>query len=138
MLEARNQLLGMAMDDKRLAQVRPNGLEDTPQLKLNVDQAAAGALGIAQSDVNDTISTAMGSSYINDFIDRDRVKRVYVQADAPFRTTPDSIGVLHVRGSSGAMAPISSFATTEWTRGDRKLERFNGVPSMQKIGRAHV
>ncbi|APL93939.1 multidrug efflux RND transporter permease subunit [Sphingobium indicum] len=134
MLEARNQLLGMAMADKRLAQVRPNGLEDTPQLKLNVDQAAAGALGIAQSDVNDTISTAMGSSYINDFIDRDRVKRVYVQADAPFRTTPDSIGVLHVRGSSGAMAPISSFATTEWTRGPAKLERFNGVPSMQIMG----
>src|SRR3546814_13654042 len=90
MLEARNQLLGMAMDDKRLAQVRPNGLEDTPQLKLNVDQEAAGALGIAQSDVNDTISTAMGSSYINDFIDRDRVKRVYVQADA--RSEERSVG----------------------------------------------
>ncbi|AMK23729.1 MULTISPECIES: efflux RND transporter permease subunit [unclassified Sphingobium] len=134
MLEARNQLLGMAMTDKRLAQVRPNGLEDTPQLKLNVDQAAAGALGIAQSDVNDTISTAMGSSYVNDFIDRDRVKRVYVQADAPFRTTPDSIGGLHVRGSSGVMAPISSFATTEWTHGPAKLERFNGVPSMQIMG----
>ncbi|KKW92836.1 efflux RND transporter permease subunit [Sphingobium chungbukense] len=134
MLEARNQLLGMAMGDKRLAQVRPNGLEDTPQLKLDVDQAAAGALGIAQADINDTISTAMGSSYINDFIDRDRVKRVYVQADAPFRTTPDSIGALHVRGSSGVMAPISSFATTEWTHGPAKLERFNGVPSMQIMG----
>ena len=134
MLEARNQLLGMAMADKRLAQVRPNGLEDTPQLKLNVDQAAAGALGIAQSDVNDTISTAMGSSYVNDFIDRNRVKRVYVQADAPFRTTPDAIGLLHVRGSSGVMAPISSFATTEWTHGPAKLERYNGVPSMQIMG----
>jgi hydrophobe/amphiphile efflux-1 (HAE1) family protein len=134
MVEARNQLLGMAMADKRLAQVRPNGLEDTPQIKLNVDQAAAGALGIAQSDVNDTISTAMGSSYINDFIDRDRVKRVYVQADAPFRTAPDSIGALHVRGSGGAMAPISSFATTEWIYGPAKLERFNGVPSMQIMG----
>jgi HAE1 family hydrophobic/amphiphilic exporter-1/multidrug efflux pump len=134
MLEARNQLLGMAMADKRLAQVRPNGLEDTPQLKLNVDQAAAGALGIAQADINDTIATAMGSSYVNDFIDRDRVKRVFVQADAPFRTKPESIGALHVRGSSGVMAPISSFATTEWTYGPAKLERFNGVPSMQIMG----
>jgi len=124
----------MAKGDKRLAQVRPNGLEDTPQLKLNVDQAAAGALGISQSDINDTISTAMGSSYVNDFIDRDRVKRVFVQADAPFRTTPESIGALHVRGSSGTMAPISSFATTQWGYGPAKLERFNGVPSMQIMG----
>ena len=134
MVEARNQLLGMAMADKRLAQVRPNGLDDTPQLKLDVDQAAAGALGIAQSDVNDTISTAMGSSYVNDFVDRDRVKRVYVQADAPFRTAPESIGALHVRGSTGVMAPISSFATTHWIHGPAKLERFNGVPSMEIMG----
>ncbi len=134
MLEARNQLLGMAMADKRLAQVRPNGLEDTPQLKLNVDQAAAGALGIAQADINDTLATAMGSSYVNDFIDRERVKRVFVQADAPYRTSPESIGALHVRGSSGMMAPISSFATTEWNYGPAKLERFNGVPSMQIMG----
>ena len=134
LLAARNQLLGMAMADKRLAQVRPNGLEDTAQLKLNVDQAAAGALGIAQADVNDTISTNLGSSYVNDFIDRDRVKRVFVQADAPFRTSPDSIGALHVRGSSGVMAPMSAFATTEWTQGPARLERFNGVPSMNIQG----
>jgi multidrug efflux pump len=134
LLAARNQLLGMAMGDKRLAQVRPNGLEDSAQLKLTVDQAAAGALGIAQADVNDTISTNLGSSYVNDFIDRDRVKRVFVQADAPFRTTPDSIGALHVRGSSGVMAPLSAFATTEWTQGPARLERFNGVPSMNIQG----
>lgn len=134
LLEARNQLLGMAMADKRLAQVRPNGLEDTAQLKLNVDQAAAGALGMAQADVNDTISTALGGSYVNDFIDRNRVKRVYVQADAPFRTTPDSIGALHVRGSGGTMAPLSAFSITEWMFGPAKLERFNGVPSMQVMG----
>ncbi|OHC98377.1 MAG: multidrug efflux RND transporter permease [Sphingomonadales bacterium RIFCSPLOWO2_12_FULL_63_15] len=134
LLEARNQLLGMAMADKRLAQVRPNGLEDTPQLKLNVDQAAAGALGIAQADVNDTISTNMGSSYVNDFIDRDRVKRVFVQADAPYRSSPDAIGALHVRGSSGVMAPLSSFVTSEWTQGPARLERFNGVPSMNIMG----
>ena len=134
LLAARNQLLGMAMGDKRLAQVRPNGLEDTPQLKLNVDQAAAGALGIAQADVNDTISTLLGGSYVNDFIDRDRVKRVYVQADAPFRTSPDAINAFHVRGSTGTMAPISAFATTEWIQGPARLERFNGVPSMNIQG----
>jgi multidrug efflux pump len=136
LLAARNQLLGMAAADERLAQVRPNGLEDTSQLKLTVDQAAAGALGISQSDINDTLSTALGSSYVNDFIDRDRVKRVFVQADAPFRTTPESIGALHVRGSSGVMAPLSSFSTTEWVKGPAKLERFNGVPSMQIMGAA--
>ncbi|MGC4251544.1 MAG: efflux RND transporter permease subunit [Sphingobium sp.] len=134
LLEARNQLLGMAMADKRLVQVRPNGLEDTAQLKLNVDQSAAGAFGIAQADVNDTISTALGGSYVNDFIDRERVKRVYLQADAPFRTRPDSIGALHVRGSSGTMAPLSAFSTTEWVHGPARLERFNGVPSMQIMG----
>ena len=134
LLAARNQLLGMAAADKRLAQVRPNGLEDTAQLKLNVDQAAAGAFGVAQADINDTIATAMGGSYVNDFIDRDRVKRVYVQADAPFRSTPDSIGALHVRGASGIMTPISSFAGTQWMQGPAKLERFNGVPSMQVMG----
>ena len=134
LLAARNQLLGMAMGDQRLAQVRPNGLEDTPQLKLNVDQAAAGALGIAQADVNDTISTNLGGAYVNDFIDRDRVKRVYVQADAPYRTTPDAIGAYHVRGSSGEMAPLSAFATTEWVQGPARLERFNGVPSMNIQG----
>ena len=134
MLEARNQLLGMAAGDKRLAQVRPNGLEDTPQLMLHVDQAAAGALGIAQSDINATISTAMGSTYVNDFIDRDWVKKVFVQADGQFRTSPESIGAFHVRSSTGAMAPISSFATTDWTYGPAKLERFNGVSSMQILG----
>src|SRR5690606_34831348 len=134
LLEARNQLLSMAAADKRLVQVRPNGLEDTAQLKLNVDQAAAGALGMAQADVNDTISTALGSSYVNDFIDRNRVKRVYLQADAPFRTTPDSIGALHVRGASGTMAPLSAFSTTEWIHGPARLERFNGVPSMEIMG----
>ncbi|MEA3391286.1 efflux RND transporter permease subunit [Sphingobium sp. CCH11-B1] len=134
LLAARNQLLGMAMADKRLAQVRPNGLEDTPQIKLNVDQAAAGALGIAQADVNDTISTNLGGSYVNDFIDRDRVKRVYVQADAPFRTSPDAVGNYHVRGSTGTMAPLSAFSTTEWINGPARLERYNGVPSMNIQG----
>ncbi|MET0365057.1 MAG: efflux RND transporter permease subunit [Sphingobium sp.] len=134
LIAARNQLLGMAAQDKRLAQVRPNGIEDTPQLKLNVDQAAAGAIGLSQADINTTVSTAFGGSYINDFIDRGRVKRVYVQADADFRTTPESLGNFFVRGSSGTMAPFSSFATTQWGYGPARLERYNGVSSVQIAG----
>jgi HAE1 family hydrophobic/amphiphilic exporter-1/multidrug efflux pump len=134
LLAARNQLLGLASADPRLANVRPNGLEDVPQLKLDVDQAAAGALGLTQADINTTISTALGSTYVNDFIDRGRVKRVYVQADAPFRTSPDSINALHVRGSSGTMAPFSSFSHSEWTFGPARLERYNGVSSYEIMG----
>jgi HAE1 family hydrophobic/amphiphilic exporter-1/multidrug efflux pump len=134
LLAARNQLFGMAMGDKRLAQVRPNGLEDAPQLKLNVDQAAAAATGVSQADINDTISTAFGGTYVNDFIDRGRVKKVYVQADAPFRMTPEALGNFYVRGSTGAMAPLSSFATADWRHGPSKLERYNGVPAMEIMG----
>ncbi|WP_336962559.1 efflux RND transporter permease subunit [Sphingobium aquiterrae] len=134
LLAARNQLFGMAMQDKRLAQVRPNGLEDAPQLKLNVDQAAAGASGVSQADINDTVSTAFGGTYVNDFIDRGRVKRVYVQADAPFRTSPASLDTYYVRGSTGAMAPFSSFATADWVYGPARLERYNGVSAVEIMG----
>ncbi len=134
LLAARNQLLGMAAKDPRLAQVRPNGIDDTAQLKLTVDQAAAGATGLSQADINDTVSTAFGGSYINDFIDRGRVKKVYVQADAAFRMTPDALGNFFVRGSGGTMAPFSAFAKTDWTYGPAKLERYNGVPAMEIMG----
>ncbi|MET0374154.1 MAG: efflux RND transporter permease subunit [Rhizorhabdus sp.] len=134
LLAARNQLLGMAMADKRLAQVRPNGLEDTAQLKLTVDQRAAGALGLAQTDINETLSTALGGSYINDFVDRGRVKRVYLQADAPFRTTPEAIGAFHVRGKTGTMAPFDAFSRSDWTFGPSRLERYNGVSSFEIMG----
>jgi len=134
LLEARNQLLGMAAQDKRLTQVRPQGIEDSAQLKLKIDQAAAGAFGLSQADINSTLSTAFGGSYINDFIDRGRVKKVYMQADAPYRSSPESLGQLHVRGSGGTMAPLSSFASTEWTYGPAKLERYNGVSSVQIMG----
>jgi multidrug efflux pump len=134
LIAARNQLLGMASADKALMAVRPNGLDDTPQLKLNVDQPRAGALGLAQADINDTISTAFGGFYVNDFIDRGRVKRVYVQADAPFRTTPAAIGNLFVRGASGNMAPFSAFADTSWEFGPARLERYNGVPAVEIMG----
>jgi len=134
LLEARNQLLAMARKDPRLAQVRPNGIEDTAQIKLDVDQAAAGAFGLSQAEINTTLSTAFGGAYINDFIDRGRVKKVYMQADAPYRATPDSLGQLYVRGSGGTMAPLSSFSSTQWTYGPAKLERFNGVSSVQIMG----
>ena len=134
LIEARNQLLGMAMQDERLAQVRPNGIEDTPQLKLNVDPAQAAVFGLNQADINATVAVAMGGSYINDFVDRGRVKRVYMQADAPFRTTPEALGNYFVRGSTGAMTPFSSFASTQWAYGPAKLERYNGVSSVQIAG----
>ncbi|CAN5116231.1 efflux RND transporter permease subunit [soil metagenome] len=134
LLEARNMLLGMARQDKRLMQVRPNGLEDTPELNLKIDQAQAGALGLDQGDINTTISTAFGGTYINDFIDRGRVKKVYVQADAPFRTSLADLGNFYVRGASNAMAPFSSFSTTSWNYGPARLERYNGVASFEIQG----
>ncbi len=134
LLEARNMMLGMASQDKRLMQVRPNGLEDAPQLKLNIDQAQAGALGLSQADINTTVSTAFGGSYINDFIDRGRVKKVFVQADAPFRKSPADLGNFYVRGATNAMTPMSSFSTTDWTYGPSRLERYNGVASFEIMG----
>jgi hydrophobe/amphiphile efflux-1 (HAE1) family protein len=134
LLKARNQLLQAAAGDKRLMQVRTNGLEDTPQVKLDVDQPRAGALGLALADVNSTLSSAFGGTYVNDFIDRGRVKKVYVQADEQFRTTPDSIGDLYVRSTNGTMAPFSAFSSSHWTFGPSKLERYNGVPSFELMG----
>jgi HAE1 family hydrophobic/amphiphilic exporter-1/multidrug efflux pump len=134
LIAARNQILGMAMKDKRLTQVRPNGIEDAPQMRIHVDHARAGALGLSQQDINTTMSTAFGGAYINDFIDRGRVKRVYVQADAPFRTSHEAIGNLHVKGASGNMAPFSSFSTTSWGMGPARLERYNGTPSVEIMG----
>ena len=134
LIEARNQLLEMAAKDKRLAQVRPNGIEDNPQLKLKVDQETAATLGLAQADINTTVAVAFGGSYINDFVDRGRVKRVYLQADAPFRTAPEGLGNFFVRGAQGAMTPFSSFATTEWAHGPSRLERYNGVSAVQIAG----
>ncbi|MCF8710202.1 efflux RND transporter permease subunit [Rhizorhapis sp. SPR117] len=134
LVAAKDRLLDLAAGDKLLVQVRHNGLDDTPQLKLNVDQARAGAFGLEQADINDTISTALGGSYVNDFIDRGRVKRVYVQADSHFRRTPDEIGDLYVRGATGSMAPFSAFADTSWQYGPARLERYNGVPAMEIMG----
>ena len=133
---ARDQLLGMASQDPTLVGVRPNGLPDVPQLKVDVDTARAGALGLNLADVNDTLSTAWGGAYVNDFIDRGRVKHVYVEGDAPYRTKPDDLNSWFVRGASGTMAPFSAFATTHWIFGPARLERYNGLPSSEIQGQA--
>ncbi|MBN2490299.1 MAG: efflux RND transporter permease subunit [Planctomycetes bacterium] len=131
---ARNQLLGMAWQDPRLASVRPNSLEDVPQFRVDVDWEKAGGLGIPLSAIHSTISAAFGSSYVNDFVQGGRVKRVYVQADAPYRMLPADLERLYVRNTQGKMAPFSSFAATRWTTGSPRLERFNGFPSMNIWG----
>ncbi|ATC64301.1 hydrophobe/amphiphile efflux-1 family RND transporter [Nibricoccus aquaticus] len=134
LMAARNQLLGLAGADQRLRSVRPNGLDDNPQFKLDIDQEKASALGISLADINSTLASAWGSSYVNDFIDRGRVKKVYLQADAPFRMMPEDINRWYVRNRSGEMVPFSSFSSAHWTVGSPKLERFNGVPSVAIIG----
>ncbi|HEX6572927.1 MAG TPA: efflux RND transporter permease subunit [Steroidobacteraceae bacterium] len=133
---ARNQLLGLVAESKLLANVRPNGQEDTPQFKLDVDTAKAAALGVEVSDINATLSAAWGGSYIDDFIDRGRVKRVYVQADAPFRMSPEDFRRWSVRNSEGRMVPVSSFASWHWGYGSPRLERYNGVSAMEIQGEA--
>ena len=133
---ARNQLLGELMADKRLVAVRPNGLEDTPQYRLEVDTHKAGTLGVAMTDINNTISTALGSSYVNDFIDKGRVKKVMLQGEARYRMLPSDIDRWYVRNSDGNMVPFSAFSKANWTSGSPRLERYNGVPSMEVLGMA--
>ncbi|HGI6442061.1 TPA: efflux RND transporter permease subunit [Klebsiella pneumoniae] len=135
--QARNQLLGMVKQHPdQLVRVRPNGLEDTPQFKLDVDQEKAQALGVSLSDINETISAALGGYYVNDFIDRGRVKKVYVQADAHFRMLPSDINNMYVRSANGEMVPFSAFVTSRWIYGSSRLERYNGLPSMEILGEA--
>lgn len=134
--ETRNQLLGMAAQDKSLANTRPNGQEDEPQYAIDVDEEKASALSLSLSDINTTISTAWGSSYVNDFIDRGRVKKVYLQGDRDFRMQPDDVGRWYVRSSSSNMVPFSAFASGHWTYGSPRLERFNGVSAVELQGEA--
>jgi hydrophobe/amphiphile efflux-1 (HAE1) family protein len=136
LMQARNQLLGMAMQDPRLMAVRPNGMEDVPQYRIDVDWEKAGALGVPITSIHKTISAAFGSSYINDFIQAGRVKRVYVQADAPFRMLPKDLDKIYVRNTSGKMVPFSSFASGHWSSGSPKLERYNAFPSINIWGEA--
>ncbi|CAN5669178.1 efflux RND transporter permease subunit [soil metagenome] len=136
LLAARNMLLGMASQDKRLAQVRPVSLDDAPQLKVDIDQDKARALGIDLASINATIASAWGGAYVNDFIDRGRVKRVYIQADAPYRLRPEDIATLFVRGENGQMSPFTAFSTVTWANATVQLTRYNGQAAMQIQGGA--
>jgi multidrug efflux pump len=133
---ARDSLLASARGDPALTNVRTNTLDDTPTLNVDIDQEKVGALGLTQGDVDSTLSTAWGGSYVNDFIDRGRVKRVYVQGDAPHRSRPEDLGDWYVRTSSGTMAPFSAFATTSWNRSPSTLSRYNGVTAYEIQGAA--
>jgi HAE1 family hydrophobic/amphiphilic exporter-1 len=134
LMEARNQLLDMTSKDKRLVKVRPNGMDDVPEYRLDVDWERAGALGVSIASVHNTISAAFGSAYINNFIQGGRVKRVFLQADARYRMLPKDIEKLYVRNNTGKMVPFSSFSSNHWTSGAPRLERFNGFPSMNIQG----
>ena len=134
LLAARNQLLGMAFQDKRLAKVRPNGLDDVSQYYMDIDWEKAGALGVSITTIHNTVSEAFGSAYVNNFIQAGRVKRVFVQADAPYRMMPKDLEKLHVRNNVGKMVPFSAFASGKWKSGSPRLERYNGFPSMSIWG----
>jgi multidrug efflux pump len=136
LMEARNQLLGMAMKNTKLIAVRPNGQDDSPQFKLDIDDVRAGALGVPLADVNTVLATAWGSSYVNDFIQNGRVKKVYLQSEARYRMLPEDINGWYIRNKNGEMVPVSAFATARWQHGSPRLERYNGIPSVEIMGQA--
>ena len=136
LMEARNQLLGMASQNQKLIAVRPNGQDDSPQFKLEIDDVRAGALGVTQSEINNVLATAWGSSYVNDFIQNGRVKKVYLQGDPKYRMLPEDINQWYVRNKTGDMVPFSAFANARWEYGSPRLERYNGIPSVQIMGQA--
>jgi len=136
LMAARNQFLAATAQSKLLTNVRPNGLEDTPEFRLEIDAEKAGALGLSMAAINQTLQIAWGGQYIDDFIDRGRVKRVYVQADAPFRMAPEDFQRWYVRNQSGDMVPFSAFASWRWDYGSPRLERFNGLPAVELNGEA--
>jgi len=134
LMDARNQILGMMAQDQRVKSLRPNGMEDVPEYRVDVDWDKAGALGLPITAVHRTISASFGSSYVNDFVKGGDVKRVYIQADAPYRMQPKDLENLYVRNAAGIMVPFNSFASGRWTYGSPRLERFNGFPSMNLWG----
>jgi multidrug efflux pump len=136
LMKARGQLLGMAMKNPKMIAVRPNGQDDSPQFKLDIDDARAGALGVSLDDVNAVLTTAWGSSYVNDFIQNGRVKKVYLQSDPAHRMVPEDINRWYVRNKRGEMVPFSAFATPHWQYGSPRLERYNGIPSVEVMGQA--
>ncbi len=133
---ARDQLVALASKEPTLSNVRANGQDDTPQLHVDIDNTKAGALGVSVSDINAMLSTALGGTYVNDFIDRGRIKRVYVQGDAQFRTRPEDLNRWYVKNTSGEMVPFSAFGTSSWTYGPPQLQRYNGTGSMEIQGTA--
>jgi multidrug efflux pump len=134
LMNAQGQLLGMAMGHPVLATVRPNGLADTAVYQIDIDQEKASTLGLSLAEINASLSTILGSTYVNDFIDKNRVKRVLVQGDAPFRMLPEDVNRWYVRNAQGGMVPFSAFSTASWKPGSPKLERFNGAPSLSILG----
>ncbi|HEY1876443.1 MAG TPA: efflux RND transporter permease subunit, partial [Rhizomicrobium sp.] len=138
LIDARNQFLGMANRDPLLLGVRPNSLDDTPQLHITIDQPKASALGVSLADINSTLSAAWGTTFINDFIDRGRVKRVYMQGDSPYRMTPQDLDRWYVKSANGTMAPFSSFASSTWTIGPASLTRYNGLPAIELQGQGQT
>ncbi|WP_105198855.1 efflux RND transporter permease subunit [Pseudoalteromonas sp. T1lg10] len=134
LLQARNQFLGMAAQRPELMAVRPNGMEDAAQLQVDIDQLKAQALGVPISEINNALSIGWGSTYVNDFVDRGRVKKVYVQADAEFRMTPEDLSHWYVRNNQGEMVSFDSFASSRWVYGPQRLERYNGISAMEILG----
>ena len=132
----RDQLIAAAQGDPDLTAVRQNGLEDNPTLQITIDQEKVGALGLTQAEVDSTLAAAWGGNYVNDFVDRGRVKRVYVQGDAPYRSTPEDLATWFVRSSNGEMAPFSAFAKTSWGQAPTTLNRFSGNPAYEIQGQA--
>ena len=134
LMQARNQLLALAAKDPLLAGVRPNGLDDEPQYRVSIDRGKASAFGLTLSDINDTIASAWGSAYVNQFLDRGRIKRVFIQGDAPARMLPQDLEHWYIRNGGGQMVPFSAFAREQWTSGSPKLERYNGLPALEFLG----
>ncbi|TGN40775.1 efflux RND transporter permease subunit [Klebsiella oxytoca] len=135
LIEARNTLLDKARQHPDiLTGVRPNGMEDMPQFRVSIDQTKASAMGISLEDINTTLSTAWAGNYVDDFIDNGRVKRVYVMSDAPWRMLPDDVDKWHVRAANGAMVPFSAFSSASWEYGSPRLERYNGISSVEILG----
>ncbi|TYC49346.1 efflux RND transporter permease subunit [Rhodobacterales bacterium] len=136
LMEVRNQLLGMAGQSPKLVATRPNGQEDQPQFKVDIDTEKARLLDLSVNDINQSLSIAWGSNYVNDFMDRGRIKPVYVQADAAYRMQPSDLDLWHVRNSNGDMVPFSAFSTSRWTYGSPRLERYNGASAVELQGQS--
>ncbi len=136
LIAARNQLLGAAAQSPLLVKVRPNGQEDTPQFRVDIDVEKAAALGLSIGAINSTLSTAWGGQYIDDFVDRGRVKRVYLQSAADYRMTPDDFDLWSVRNEHGEMVPFTAFSSSRWGYGSPRLERYNGVSAVEILGEA--